>query len=461
MYMINVDRMREDCWLITQNGLADDSYTTVLRDRYSEPRVVWGWVRTLLKWLRASREDHKKGVDTIYIPSDYDFQRSFELYYQDVEKRLKRGEYVGEEVSLDGGKISIRGIEGVMRLNAILTRMIYDKNIKKHPFFLEESYQIEWMYPYLKPSGIIMELCDHKVELKKEIVEKDTAYWENLMQVFDNGGTLYFEDINTGRKGKVDVVAKEFFEDLTARKSFAKCRTAIGGVYEFHKMYKEAEKAYRDAIWLNDMSAEAYMRLSNMLARMGREKEGLEIIREYLKKDPMNASMEQYVRMLAAEVERKQIYDQIKEEILAAPSVDWKKYMALADQWKKRDSQIVNMIYSGLLSREDSTDPEMFDKIGKVFQSQKRYEEMAIAYNRALSLADLTPEKTAEFALQVASAFIAKGRHEEALRFVEKAYEADKKQTRSRIIQDRAFDPMKLNADSKIADRMKEITEGK
>ena len=158
MYMINVDRFREDCWLITQNGLADDSYTTVLRDRYSEPREVWGWVRALLKFLRASREDHKKGVDTIYIPSDFDFQRSFEIYYQDVEKRIKRGEYVGEEVSLEGGKISIRGIEGVMRLNSILTKMIYDKNIKKHPFFLEESYTIDWMYPYLKPAGIIMEL---------------------------------------------------------------------------------------------------------------------------------------------------------------------------------------------------------------------------------------------------------------------------------------------------------------
>lgn len=462
MYMINVDRFREDCWLITQNGLADDSYTTVLRDRYSEPREVWGWVRALLKFLRASREDHKKGVDTIYIPSDFDFQRSFEIYYQDVEKRIKRGEYVGEEVSLEGGKISIRGIEGVMRLNSILTKMIYDKNIKKHPFFLEESYTIEWMYPYLKPAGIIMELCDHKVDITPEIVEKDTAYWDNLRNVFDNGGTLYFEDINNGRKGKVDVVAKEFFEDLTARKSFAKCRTAIGGVYEYHKMYKEAEKAYRDAIWLNDMSAEAYMRLSNMLARNGREMEGLEIIKEYLKKDPMNASMAQYVNMLAMEVERKQLHEKLKEELMNADKIDWRKYMSEAERWERaKDSQFANLIYSALLSRDDCDDPEMFDRIGKAFQRQKRFDEMAVAYGRALSLAELTPAKEAEFALQVAVAFIAKGRHDEALKFVQRAYSADKTKTRSRLINDKAFDPLRLNADSKIADKIKDFTEGK
>ena len=462
MYMINVDRMREDCWLITQNGLADDSYMTVLRDRYCEPRQVWGWARALLKLLQAEREDHKKGVDTIYIPSDYDFQYSFELYYKDVEKRIKRGEYVGEEVSLDGGKISIRGIEGVMRLNSILTKMIYDKNIKKHPFFLEESYTIEWMYPYLKPAGIIMELCDHKVDITPDIVAKDTAYWDNIMKVFDQGGTLYFEDINNGRKGKVDVVAKEFFEDLTARKSFAKCRTAIGGLYEYHKMYNEAEKAYRDAIWLNDMSAEAYMRLSNMLARNGREQEGLEIIKEYLVKDPMNFSMAQYVNMLTMEVERKQMHQQLKDELMSGEEIDWKKYMAMADKWEKvKDYQFVNLIYSALLSREDCNDPEMFEKIGKSFQRQKRFDEMVIAYSRGLALAKLDKAKEAEFNLQVAVGLISKGRHDDAMKYIENAYKADRTKTRARLINDSAFDPMKLNDDSKIANRMKELLEGK
>ncbi|MBR5945795.1 hypothetical protein IKZ80_01790 [bacterium] len=460
--MINVDRMREDCWLITQNGLADDSYMTVLRDRYCEPRQVWGWARALLKLLQAEREDHKKGVDTIYIPSDYDFQYSFELYYKDVEKRIKRGEYVGEEVSLDGGKISIRGIEGVMRLNSILTKMIYDKNIKKHPFFLEESYTIEWMYPYLKPAGIIMELCDHKVDITPDIVAKDTAYWDNIMKVFDQGGTLYFEDINNGRKGKVDVVAKEFFEDLTARKSFAKCRTAIGGLYEYHKMYNEAEKAYRDAIWLNDMSAEAYMRLSNMLARNGREKEGLEIIKEYLVKDPMNFSMAQYVNMLTMEVERKQMHEQLKTELMSGEEIDWKKYMAMADKWEKaKDYQFVNLIYSALLSREDCNDPEMFEKIGKSFQRQKRFDEMVIAYSRGLALAELDKAKEAEFNLQVAVGLISKGRHDDAMKYIENAYKADRTKTRARLINDPAFDPMKLSADSKIANKMKELLEGK
>ena len=460
MYMINVDRFREDCWLITQNGLADDSYMTVLRDRYCEPQVVWGWVRALLKLLNASREDHKKGVDTIYIPSDYDFQHSFELYYQDVEKRVKRGEYVGEEVSLDGGKISIRGIEGVMRLNAILTRMIYDRNIKKNPFFLEESYTIEWMYPYLKPAGIIMELCGQKVKITPEIVEADTKYWKNLKDVFKNGGTLYFEDINNGRKGKVEVKAGEFFEDLAARKSFAKCRTAIGGLYEYHKMIKEAELAYRDAIWLNDMSAEAYMRLSSLLARNGRETEGLSVIKEYLAKDPMNASMAQYVHYLSVEVQNKQLHEQLKEELKAEGPIDWKHYLDMAARWEKvKDTAFPQVIYAGLLGRNDIDDPEMFDKIGRIFQKKKLYTEMAIAYNQGLMQAELNDQKKAEFNLQMAVAFIMTGRHKEALNYVEAAAKADKAATRKRLLQDPAFEPLRINADSAIANRIKELTE--
>ena len=462
MYMINVDRMREDCWLITQNGLADDSYITVLRDRYCEPQVVWGWVRALLRTLNASREDHKKGVDTIYIPSDFDFQRSFELYYQDVEKRVKRGEYVGEEVSLEGGKISIRGIEGVMRLNAILTRMIYDKNIKKHPFFLEESYTIEWMYPFLKPAGIIMELCDHKVTITPEMVKADTEYWTNLKKVFQDGGTLYFEDINNGRKGKVDVKAGEFFEDLAARKSFAKCRTAIGGLYEYHKMYDEAELAYRDAIWLNNMSAEAYMRLSSMLARNGREQEGLKVIKEYLEKDPMNASMAQYVWYLEKEVEKKQLHTRLKEELASEGPINWKDYLDLAAKWEKaKEPQFSQVIYSALLYRDDCNDPEMFDRIGKAFQKQKRYAEMAIAYKRGLEAADLTDARKAEFNLQVAAAFVMTGRPNDALKFLDDAVKADRNVARKRLLQDPVFEPLRVNADPKVADKFKELTEAK
>ena len=166
--------------------------------------------------------------------------------------------------------------------------------------------------------------------------------------------------------------------------------------------------------------------------------------------------------MLAMEVERKQLHEKLKEELMNADKIDWRKYMSEAERWERaKDSQFANLIYSALLSRDDCDDPEMFDRIGKAFQRQKRFDEMAVAYGRALSLAELTPAKEAEFALQVAVAFIAKGRHDEALKFVQRAYSADKTKTRSRLINDKAFDPLRLNADSKIADKIKDFTEGK
>ena len=56
---------------------------------------------------------------------------------------------------------------------------------------------------------------------------------------------------------------------------------------------------------------------------------------------------------------------------------------------------------------------------------------------------------------------ISKGRHDDAMKYIENAYKADRTKTRSRLINDPAFDPMKLNADSKIANKMKELLEGK
>ena len=462
MYMINVDKLRQDCWLITQNGLADDSYTTTLRDRYSEPQHVWGWVRGLLKILQASREDHKKGVDTIYIPPDDDFQRSFEMYYKEVEKRVKRGENVSEEVSLDGGKISIRGIEGVMRLNAILTRMIYDKNIKKHPFFLEESYQIDWMFPYLKPAGIIMELCDKKVEITEEIIAKDTAYWDNIKNVFENGGTLYFKDITNGRRGKVQVKAGEFFKDLAAKKSFAKCRTAIGGVYEHHKLYKEAERAYRDAIWLHDMSAEAYMRLSNMLMHNGEERKGLDIMKEYLVKDPMNFAMRNYVNLMEVEISRKERYGKISEALRSPDPLDYDEYFKIADSLKReRDLQTSSIIYSMMLLRKDCTNAVHCVKIAKQFMDQKRYGEAVLAYSRALEDTKLTDAERLQTLLSLAAANVSTGKHEDALKALELAAKLDKKAVRNRLHQDPVFDSLKLNVNGKIAERAKALLEAK
>jgi len=280
--MINCDKFRSDVWLITQNGLADATYMNVLRDRFCRPKTVWGWVRSLLKFLDAEREDHK-GENTMYIPSQQDFENSFKEYIQDVQERKRRGEHIEEEVTIKNGKISVGGVAGVMRLNGILTKYIWKENKNKHSFYVEESYVIPWMYPYLEPAGMIMKLNAEKVKITPEIIKKDFEYWNNLTNMFENGGEIDFTDLPAsitndnseivklfcnnkpdGRKGKIIIKPHEFEQDVTAQKSFSKCRSAIAGLYEYHQLWNEAENAYKQAIWLYPKSAEAYMRLANI-----------------------------------------------------------------------------------------------------------------------------------------------------------------------------------------------------
>lgn len=202
-YLIGCNQFRGDIWLITQNGLADNTYMSVLRDRYCKVRSVWPWVRTFLRWINAEREDPLRvdprsrdpKIGTIYIPSQQDFERAFQVYIQDVEARRKRGEPIEEDVQIVGGKISVGGVSGVMRLNGILCDFIWRENKNTHNFYVEESYVIPWMYPYLEPAGLIMKLNKDPVKITPEIVARDFAYWNNLTSVFSQGGVIDYDDI--------------------------------------------------------------------------------------------------------------------------------------------------------------------------------------------------------------------------------------------------------------------------
>ncbi|NLF37967.1 DUF2723 domain-containing protein, partial [bacterium] len=246
-YMCGCSEFRADIYLITQNGLADATYMNVLRDRFCKPKHVWPWARKLLGLLNADREDYKEGVNTIYIPSQEDFERAFQIYIKQVEERRKRGEQIEEDVRIEGGKVSVGGVAGVMRLNGILAEMIWSNNTNKHAFYVEESYVIPWMYPYLEPAGLIMKLNASPVTLTPEKVAKDVAYWNNLEKMFTEGGHIDYEDINVApeggviinnsgkynfvdrrakRKGRIVIEKGEFADDVTAQKSFSKARSA-------------------------------------------------------------------------------------------------------------------------------------------------------------------------------------------------------------------------------------------
>ena len=198
-YMIYSAKVRPDVYLITQNALADNTYMNVMRDLYG---------------------------DMIWIPSQQDSNRAFQQYVEDVQAgRIPPG----AAVSFENGRVSVQGVQGVMMINGILAKMIFEHNKYKHDFFVEESYVIPWMYPYLEPHGLIMKINSEPIpELSETMVKNDMDFWAWYME-------LLLNDSN-------------FTRDVVARKTFSKLRSAIAGLYAYRRMFNEAETAFRQAV---------------------------------------------------------------------------------------------------------------------------------------------------------------------------------------------------------------------
>ncbi len=202
--------------VLTQNALADNTYLTFAR-------LCSG--------------------DSIYVPSQEDSNAAFQKYVEDVRAQQSRTK---DAVACKDGRVTVEGIAGVMAINGLIARVVFDQNKDTHDFFVEESYVIPWMYPYLSPHGAILKLNREPLaEISAADVARDTTYWADL------------------EKTLMDHPA--FSSDLYAQKSFAKLRSAIAGVYAHRKMYAEADAAFRQALRLYPALSEAAYRLSDLL----------------------------------------------------------------------------------------------------------------------------------------------------------------------------------------------------
>jgi tetratricopeptide (TPR) repeat protein len=132
-----------------------------------------------------------------------------------------------------------------MEINGILTEMMFEHERLRHAFYVEESYVIQWMYPYLSPHGLIMKINKDKNPLNPQILRNDSDFWDWYVR-------RLLKD-------------KAFRRDFPAQKSFSKLRAAIAGLYAHHtrmnpSFFNEAEQAFREAVLLYPASPEASFR---------------------------------------------------------------------------------------------------------------------------------------------------------------------------------------------------------
>ena len=260
-YMIYSALFRPDVYLITQNALADDTYMSVQRDLYG---------------------------DEIWIPAKEDSAEAFNIYVDEVQsgKRPANG-----DLKIENGRVQVTGALGVMEINGILTKMMHDHDKDRHAFYIEESYVIPWMYPYLSPHGLIMKINAKPTPYDAKRAAQDRDFWDwYTRRLLDD---------------------PMYRRDFAGQKSFSKLRAALAGLYNKQGRYREGAQAFREAVLLYPASPEASFRYAQECLLPFRKYDvALEMMDYTDKIDPNNrrtASLRNYVtriRTLTAELER-------------------------------------------------------------------------------------------------------------------------------------------------------------
>ena len=241
---------RRDLVIVTQNALADAFYQKYIHDHYAPGRPkAEGWFE---KWLGRDRQ---YPPDSTIMPSE---QELMEIV-RNVSMNLPPG------ANPQDPNVGIL-------YHAAIAQWIFEKNKDKREFFIEESFPMEWTYPYAVPNGLSYRLNKEPLEtLPPETVAEDFRYWND-----------YVERL---------LADKNFHEDFDAKRSFSKLRNSTGNIYRARRMWAEAERAYRQALQLHPNNMESLVALSDILRTQKRWDEMAEVWDRAMEGDPHNRAV--------------------------------------------------------------------------------------------------------------------------------------------------------------------------
>ena len=339
-YMIYSARVREDVYLITQNALADNTFMNVTRDLYG---------------------------DQIWIPAMQDSATAFKIYVEEVQAGTRKPH---ADLKIDGGRVQVSGALGVMEINGILCRMIFDHNNYKHTFYVEESYVIKWMYPYMTPHGLILKINREPTPFKPS---SDTAC--NDLDFWD----WYTRRMHSNPK---------FLRDVVARKSFSKLRSAIGGLYANRGQFANAERAFQESRILYPLSPEANFRLTQeILLRRNRFDESRWLMTEYARKDPGNKRVPDFLAYID---NIKALRDKIVEleGKHKQGKFDANTAIQLAELYRQAGQKGTMGRYIESVLSISNLPPQFAYQAATILHKGKKYAEMARALQRCLETVD-------------------------------------------------------------------------
>jgi tetratricopeptide (TPR) repeat protein len=367
---------RRDVYLITQNALADGTYLSYIRAHYNRSTQIDP--PFFVNFFRSNKEEEEgrtnlfakmfvpvdrfftdfgakvearrraEGVyprTEIYTPTPTDSSIAFSNYISDAQIRLQHDMQfpnepkrirVGEDVRIIDNKISVSGQVAVMAINGLLTKVIFEKN-PDHEFFVEESFPLDWMFPYLTPFGVIMKINRQPVtEFTEDMMMKDHEFWSKYSERFIGNWITYdtptkdicafAESVFLRRDFKNFKGSPMFVRDDNAQKAFSKLRSAIGNLYFWHlnsaktpaeqkRLFKEAEFAFKQSFAFCPYSPEAVFKFVNLLINLERADEAQMVVETWIKFDPENQSAHSLLANIA-EIKKGQAANQANRAVI-------------------------------------------------------------------------------------------------------------------------------------------------
>ncbi len=256
---------------LAQNPLRDTNYLNYLRSMYG---------------------------NKIYIPTTADWQKCYDDYYRDFPERQAKNQLEpGESVTTGpDGKMQVNSWMSAIQIYGALAKVAFEKNTNRE-FYVEESFPLEWMYPYLEPHGLIFKL-NHEVlaSLPDAIVQQDHDYWAKTISPMI--GDWLKEDTSVREIGAFveKVYLRHDFSSFTgdtnfvgnaySQLMFAKDRSSIAGLYAWRskhaidfqdtvRMNQEADFAFRQAWAICPSSMEVAFGYVTFLMDEGRTSDAL------------------------------------------------------------------------------------------------------------------------------------------------------------------------------------------
>lgn len=449
---------RRDCYLITQNALADGTYLDYLRSQYNRSQQIdppffsrlFKYVCAVTGLAKSASSEYPDAIQTqgiqsgkgesgnpliegianvlyytldvpfmklgkhvenrrrtegvyppdeIYIPSPDDSQKCFEDYTQDVGRRAQLNQLApGEDVHIENGRVQVSGQVAVMKINGLLCKVIFDHN-PTNSFYVEESFPLDWMYPYETPFSVIMKINRQPVtELTQDIFDRDHKFWADYSARLCGNWITYDTSVSNicafvertfiqhDYKGYTGDL--KFMQDEDGQKAFSKLRSSQAGMYAWRlsaqcppeyrqktpasqaALIRETDFAFKQAFAFCPFSPEAVYRYINFLLPQGRFDDAILIAKTCHKLDPFNDQVDGLINNL--------------------------------EEMKKQNAEHMKMV--GQLgqmenaARENPNDVRNLITLGFTYYQMQNTNEAMKLFDQALASTNLAPDEAATLA---------------------------------------------------------------